>query len=512
MNSTTRQFKCKNNPQKFCYACGNYIFGTPVKFTASLQTAYRLYFGVAPENLDKAWIPVVLCNSCKTCLATWMSGARYVSIVLFHLFKNHEQIFIILFLSLVSRYLSFDVPTKWYKPLCHATDCYFCLTKVQQRGRHKNVQYAQVPSITKPISHSPSVPYPVCPKRKREISVEFDDPTVEDEEPDESAVEFERKPKLFTQLELNDLVRDLDLSKQKAEVLASRLKERNLLATDAKITAFRNRHTQFAKYYAKKDNACFCFDINGLFREFGEPYDPSEWRLFIDSSKLSLKAVLLHQGNQKPSIPLVHAVNMKETYDSMALLFNLINYNQHNWKICSDLKVVAMLTGLQQGYTKYMCFLCKWDSRARKEHYVRKDWPKRANFIVGQENVKCNPLVEMDQIILPPLHIKLGLFKNLVKALQKEGPAFKYLKSVFPNLSDAKIKEGVFVGPQIKKKLMEDPSFNCVLTPDELKAWKSFQSVVANFLGNVKSPDYESIVSDLLKNYEKIGKIQEIIF
>jgi len=36
-------------------------------------------------------------------------------------------------------------------------------------------------------------------------------------------------PQQFTQAELNDLVRDLNLSKQAFELLASRLKERNCL-------------------------------------------------------------------------------------------------------------------------------------------------------------------------------------------------------------------------------------------------------------------------------------------
>ena len=39
-----------------------------------------------------------------------------------------------------------------------------------------------------------------------------------------------------------------------------------------------------------------------------------KWRLFIDSSKVSLKAVLHHNGNKFPSMPLKHAVRMKGTY------------------------------------------------------------------------------------------------------------------------------------------------------------------------------------------------------
>ncbi|XP_017476571.1 PREDICTED: uncharacterized protein LOC108366630 [Rhagoletis zephyria] len=135
----------------------------------------------------------------------------------------------------------------------------------------------------------------------------------------------------------------------------------------------------------------------------------------------------------------------------MPKILKFIKYEEHDWKICSDLKVVAMLCGLQSGYTKHCCFLCKWDSRARKDHYVRKDWPERVEFTVGVDNIKYTPLIKKEKIILPPLHIKLGLIKNFVKALDKEGEAFDYLKTVFPDISQAKIKEGIFVGPQIRK-------------------------------------------------------------
>ena len=81
------------------------------------------------------------------------------------------------------------------------------------------------------------------------------------------------------------------------------------------------------------------------------------------------------------------------------------------------------------------------------------------------------PLVEKAKILLPPLHIKLGLFKNVVKVLHKKdnSNAFAYLKTKFPNLSDAMIKEGVFVGPQIKK-LLHDSKFRMLLSEDDAKA------------------------------------------
>jgi len=43
-------------------------------------------------------------------------------------------------------------------------------------------------------------------------------------------------------------------------------------------------------------------------------------RLFIDSSKVSLKAVLLLNGNKFPSIPLIHIVHMKETYKNLEIM------------------------------------------------------------------------------------------------------------------------------------------------------------------------------------------------
>jgi hypothetical protein len=45
----------------------------------------------------------------------------------------------------------------------------------------------------------------------------------------------------------------------------------------------------------------------------GHQHNTPERHLFTDSSKVSLKAVLLHNGNKYLSVPLAHAVNMKES-------------------------------------------------------------------------------------------------------------------------------------------------------------------------------------------------------
>ena len=45
--------------------------------------------------------------------------------------------------------------------------------------------------------------------------------------------------------------------------------------------------------------------------------------------------------------------------------------------------------------------------------------------------------MDMNKVLLPPLHIKLGLMKNFMKALHKNGAAFQHLSTVFPGLSAA---------------------------------------------------------------------------
>lgn len=126
----------------------------------------------------------------------------------------------------------------------------------------------------------------------------------------------------------------------------------------------------------------------------------------------------------------------------MKLILDTVNYIEHQWKICADLKVIALLTGLQTGYTKNMCFICRWDTRYKGNQYQKRDWMLRTEFKLRHENVINIPLVPIEKILLPPLHIKLGIVKNFTKKLNRDGDAFKCLQQIFPRLSEAKIKEG----------------------------------------------------------------------
>ena len=82
--------------------------------------------------------------------------------------------------------------------------------------------------------------------------------------------------------------------------------------------------------------------------------------------------------------------------------------------------MVGFLLGLQEGYTKFPCFICLWDSRAREQHWRQKEWSVREQTVRGEKNIQAQPLVERSKIIFPPLHIKLGVMRQFVKALNKE--------------------------------------------------------------------------------------------
>jgi hypothetical protein len=91
----------------------------------------------------------------------------------------------------------------------------------------------------------------------------------------------------------------------------------------------------------------------------------------------------------------------------MKILIEAINYDKFKWQICGDLKVIALLLGLQQR------FICELDSRACCLRYSRKDWPARKSLEPGIMNVENQPLVELSKILLPPMHLKIGLMKIL---------------------------------------------------------------------------------------------------
>jgi hypothetical protein len=93
--------------------------------------------------------------------------------------------------------------------------------------------------------------------------------------------QYDRPIDKLTQSELNDLIRELQLTNEKSELLGSRLREKNMLASGVKFSWYRNREKEFRKYYAQEDQLPFFMDIRNLLHQLREKeYYPSNWRLF----------------------------------------------------------------------------------------------------------------------------------------------------------------------------------------------------------------------------------------
>jgi hypothetical protein len=84
--------------------------------------------------------------------------------------------------------------------------------------------------------------------------------------------------------------------------------------------------------------------------------------------------------------------------------------------------------------------------------------------------------VDPQKVLLPPLNIKLGIMKHFVKALDKSGSCFQYLGRKFAALSEAKMKEGILDGLQIRQ-LMKDTAFTDTMSDIKLQAWNAFKDV-----------------------------------
>ena len=257
---------------------------------------------------------------------------------------------------------NFAVPMVWREPRNHADDCYFCLTNITgfNASSRKKIKYPNLRSAMRPVPHSDDLPVPTPPVNKDLLSSSDEEmPSKEDSAESISLEDIEstysgtsgNEPHWITQEGLNDLARDLYLWKQQSELLASRLKQWNLVQENVRITSFRNRNKDLGSFFNMENKLCYCTNIPGLFTSLRLPQNHSDWRLFIDSPKWSLRGVLLHNGNKYPSIPVAQSVHLKESYDNMELLLEAIKYSEYQWSLFGDLKVIGLLMGMQAGFT-----------------------------------------------------------------------------------------------------------------------------------------------------------------
>ena len=243
MIRSTHKRGCVNHPDNFCYVCGEY---TPpahrVNLNSRIRYAYKHYFACQVGDHDKKWAPHICCNRCRTSLLFWLDGKR--------------------------KQMPFAVPMVWREQSDHVTDCYFCMTNIRglSRKNKSKISNAVCKSAIKPVPHDPGLPIPQ-PPTKKEDSLSVDERASTSTESEEDLMEsdpsfqVESGPLLINQERLNDLVRDLYLSKEKAEILGSWLQQWNLLEAGTTISSFRSRNQNFACYYASAQDICYCKDI-----------------------------------------------------------------------------------------------------------------------------------------------------------------------------------------------------------------------------------------------------------
>ena len=140
------------------------------------------------------------------------------------------------------RSLNFGIPMVWRELTNHVTDCYFCAVDVTgiNRKNQSSLKYPDLQSARCPVAHCDEIPVPIF-RELPDIS-DKDASCVEGHEDEEKVVLEDDAPHPFSQKELNDLLCDLSWSTDSAELLASRLKEKNssvtVLASASRVPPF----------------------------------------------------------------------------------------------------------------------------------------------------------------------------------------------------------------------------------------------------------------------------------
>ncbi|KAG0715800.1 hypothetical protein GWK47_011114 [Chionoecetes opilio] len=173
---------CRNNPDVFCYICGQYtLSGDRKNITGFVKRAYGAYFKVKLGDQDKSWAPHTVCKTCVEYLRRWTKGAKTS--------------------------LKFGIPMVWREPFDHASDCYFCAINTNGIKTRKNRHSLQYPAL----SHLPAVHWLTA----KEIPVpaftelpDSDDEATSTDERGYTEKEYEAQdsPQPFSQCELNDRV------------------------------------------------------------------------------------------------------------------------------------------------------------------------------------------------------------------------------------------------------------------------------------------------------------------
>jgi hypothetical protein len=158
--------------------------------TGFIRKVYYAYFGVKLGDQEKLWASHKVCYVCVEDLRNWSKGKK--------------------------KAFGFGVPVIWRDPKNHGDYCYFCCCYVKGNNskNKKVILYPNFPSALRPVVHGPEVPVPQPTEILEDASTNSSDSGGDIEE--FQCHTESQNPQLFTQSELNDVIRDLGLPKEKA--------------------------------------------------------------------------------------------------------------------------------------------------------------------------------------------------------------------------------------------------------------------------------------------------------
>lgn len=191
----------------------------------------------------------------------------------------------------------------WQEQRNHSDDGYFSLVNIKgTNGKNWSKQrYHDLASTRRPVPHSKEILVPCSglpqhsPKESDALAGEKEKNYAEQHDSDFQGPSSATSG--FSQTKLNDPIRNLS-SKDGIKIVSSQACKQKLTVTGTKTTVYYNREEEFLPFFTKENDFAFCSNVQELLIKLGiREYTPHECWLFIDSSKCSLKCVLLHNRN-----------------------------------------------------------------------------------------------------------------------------------------------------------------------------------------------------------------------
>ena len=153
----------------------------------------------------------------------------------------------------------------WREPQNHYDGCYFCTFDLMRLNKSTkistNFSYPSSKSAKRASAHSDDILIPVF---KELVLSDIESSETFNVNQDDNFFAFS-KYVLFDQKELHNQIRNLNQSKESSDVLASWLKDRNLLDKDTNVTFYPEGNAEFIRFYNQTLQLVYCSDIKEAF-------------------------------------------------------------------------------------------------------------------------------------------------------------------------------------------------------------------------------------------------------